>query len=346
VLIARELRRLLHNPAALLTIIVAPLLLAVITSVSLGAKPEVDATIGIAGLPGGADQLATVAHGVDAGRAVTVKAISADRATALVRNGTLTAAIVVPPDPRAPVAVIGAKNEKIASEVAQSVAQTIAARRAGAGSNAFAVVTVSPGRKSIEGSEVYGPVIAVFFILFGIGAVSRGLQAQRADGTLARLLVSPIRPTVVLASKGVMMFLVGIVEIVVVIVMTTLFFGAHWGNPLGVAVVTIAIVFAGIAIALVIASIAHTPAQAQAIEFVAALLLVALGGHMVPLRNLPGPVQAVSRFTPNGATLDAYGNIAAGVGSTASQLAPLVIVFVFTLAVGLIGMSRIRRVLN
>src|SRR5262249_47181862 len=49
VLIARELRRLLHNPAALLTIVVAPLVLAVITSVSLGAKPEVDATIGIAG---------------------------------------------------------------------------------------------------------------------------------------------------------------------------------------------------------------------------------------------------------------------------------------------------------
>jgi hypothetical protein len=172
-LIARELRRLAHEPAALLLIVVAPLVVAIITSVSLGAKPKVDATIGVAGLPGGTAALSALAADVDSGSAVSVRTVSPDLADAGVRDGTLTAAIVIPADASAPVRVIGAKNEKIASEVARSVAQTISARRVNDGPDAFAVITASPGRKPIQGAEVYGPVIAVFFILFGVGAVSR-----------------------------------------------------------------------------------------------------------------------------------------------------------------------------
>src|SRR4051794_36681461 len=95
VLLVRELRRLLHDPAALLTILVAPFLLAVITSVSLGARPTVDAKIGVAGLAGGTPALAALAP--DAGSAsFSVREIGSAEANDRVRDGSVSAAIIVP----------------------------------------------------------------------------------------------------------------------------------------------------------------------------------------------------------------------------------------------------------
>ena len=85
-------------------------------------------------------------------------------------------------------------------------------------------------RRALHGIEIYGPVAAVFFVLFGVGFVSRSIQVERMDGTLARVLASPIPKSVVLMTKIAIMFMVGIFEISVVVLGTTLFFGARWGN--------------------------------------------------------------------------------------------------------------------
>jgi ABC-2 type transport system permease protein len=241
--------------------------------------------------------------------------------------------------------VIAAQDARIAKEVATSIAQTIAAGRASR-LEAARVLTTSSGRKPLNGGEIYGPIIAVFFVLFGVGAVSRSLQVERLDGTLSRLLVSPIRPSVILASKGVLMFLVGMTEMTIVLVTTTLLYGADWGNLGAVVLVMVMVVLSGIAIAAAIASVTNSPAQAQGLEFATALALVAIGGHMVPLRNLPDVAQQIARFTPNGAALDAFGNIASHTGSLASQLAPLIIVVSFTVVVSVIALTRVRKVLT
>ena len=337
VLVARELRRLIRDPAALLTIVLAPFLLAVVTSVSLGARPKIATEIGVAGIPARALP-STAAHG-------GVRVITAEQAAPLVRDGTIAAAIVVPQDRAEPVRVIAAHDARIAREVATSIAETIAAGRATTLAVA-PVLTTSPGRAPLNGGEIYGPIIAVFFVLFGVGAVSRSLHVERVDGTLSRLLVSPIRPSVILASKGVLMFLVGMTEMTIVLLTTSLLYGADWGNPAAVVLVMTIVVLSGIAIAAAIASVTNSPAQAQGLEFATALALVAIGGHMVPLRNLPDLAQQIARYTPNGAALDAFGNIAIHTGSLASQLAPLVIVLTFTLLVSVIALTRMRKVLT
>jgi ABC-2 type transport system permease protein len=346
VLVVRELRRLLHDPAALLAIIVAPFLLAVITSYSLGARPKIEAAVGIAGVPQAAVDQAVDQFGASMQSGTfSFRVIQPGDTERLVRKGELTAAIVVPTSTSEPVRVIGARNEKIAGEVATSIAHTVAAFRSGENAAPLDIQSATAGREPLEGAEIYGPVIAVFFVLFGVGSVSRSLQAQRLDGTLSRLLVSPIRPSVVLASKGVMMFIVGVVEIGIVYATTTLWFGADWGNPLAVALVALVVVMSGIAIATAIASFASSPAAAQGLELAVALILIGIGGHMVPLRNLPDAARTVSHFTPNGAALDAFANVATDVGSVRSQLAPILIAVVFTIVVGFLAVRRITRVL-
>ena len=344
VLIARELRRIVHDPAALLAVLVAPFLLAVITSVSLGARPVIRSEIGLAGVPTDAGVLARYGARASAS-GLSLRAVPSQNAVALVADGSLAAAVVVPADPKTPVRVIGAPDAQIAREVATSIARTISVVRAGDAPAAIPVTAEEPGRKPLDGAEVYGPVIAVFFVLFGVGSVSRRLQSERIDGTLSRLLVSPIRPSVVFVSKAIMMLLVGIVEVVVVIATTTWLFGADWGNVGGVVLVTFAVVMFGIVLATAIAGISRSAVQAQGLEMAVALALVALGGHMVPLRNLPNVATTVAHFTPNGAAIDSFENIASGEGSLASQLTPVVIVLAYAAAVGIVGFSRIRRVL-
>jgi ABC-2 type transport system permease protein len=347
VLVTRELRRLLRDPAALLSIVVAPLLLAVIAGVSLGAPPRVDATLVIAdaGLSPTADLAASLGAARD-GAALRIRTADPQGAEAAVRAGDAAAAIIVPADRTQPVRVIAGEHAKIAGEVATSIARTLEARRVGAAGDASRpVVTAAlPGRRPLRGIETYGPVAAVFFILFGVGFVSRSLHADRLDGTLSRVLVSPIRPSIVLATKVVIMFAVGLVEMTLVIAGTSLLFGARWGNPIGVALVTLAIVCAGVAIATAIAGITKSSMQSQAVEFAVSMLLVALGGHMVPLRNLPDAASVIARYTPNGAAIDAFGNVAAGAqfGVLGRQF---VIIGVFTAIVGTIGVARFRKAL-
>jgi ABC-2 type transport system permease protein len=340
VLMARELGRLIRDPAAVLSILVAPLLLAVIAGVSLGAPVHLNATIAIAGIPPAQLTSASTA----AGASLRVVAIDPAQAEGAVRAGTVAAAIVVPSDRSRPVRVIADEHQKIAGDVANSIARTIEARRAGASGDA--TVVVAPARRrALHGIEIYGPVAAVFFVLFGVGFVSRSMHVERVDGTLARILVSPIRPSVVLATKVVIMVMVGIVELTLVILATTVFFGARWGNPFEVALVVLAIVAAGIAIAIAIAGVTSSPSQSQAIEFAVSMLLVAIGGHMVPLQDLPDALGRIAHFTPNGAAIDAFGNIASGAPFSQALSSEMVVILVFTAVVGVIGALRFRKAL-
>jgi ABC-2 type transport system permease protein len=339
VLIARELRRLVADPAALLSIVVAPFFLAVIAGVSLGAPVHVDATIAIAGI----DARSLPASVADAN--LRVRAIDADQAEAAVRSGKATVAIIVPSDPTQPVRVISDEHAKIPTEVATSIARTIDARRAVPGGEPAVVTQQVSERRALHGIEIYGPVAAVFFVLFGVGFVSRSIQLERLDGTLARVLASPIRPSVVLMTKIVIMFLVGIFEISVVVLGTSLLFGARWGNPLAVIIVMLAIVCAGVAIATAIAGIATSPNQSHAIEFAISMLLVAIGGHMVPLQNLPDVASTIARFTPNGAALDAVSNVASGAPFGSAIGSELGVIFLFTAIVGIVGATRFRKAL-
>jgi ABC-2 type transport system permease protein len=343
VLMARELGRLVRDPAAVLSILVAPLLLALIAGVSLGAPVRLDATIAIAGIPPA--QLASAS--TSAGSSLHVVAIAPGAAEEAVRSGKASAAIVVPSDLSQPVRVVTDQHQKIAADVATSIARTIEARRSSAITTSTAdpnvVVVASTGRRALHGIEIYGPVAAVFFVLFGVGFVSRSLHLERVNGTLARILVSPIHPSVVLATKILIMFIVGIVEITLVIFGTTVFFGARWGNPFEVALVVFAIVCAGVAIAIAIAGVTSSPSQSQAIEFAVSMLLVAIGGHMVPLQNLPDVLGHIAHYTPNGAAIDAFGNIASGSPFAQALSSELVVIAVFTALVAVVGALRFRR---
>ncbi len=348
ILIGREARQLVHDPVAWLTIIAAPILLTLIASFSLGAPRHFDLEIGIANGAGTAPN-AAVNRAFEQASAdhTTLRVVDANDAVALVRAKTVAAVIVVPADPSQPVRVIGARDTVMATQVATSLARTIDVMRHGeAPQHPVRVAEISAGRNPLGGAEIYGPVVAVFFVMFSVGFVGRSIHLERQNGTLERLLASPISARTVLASKAALMFVVGLLEFAAVYVTMIVLFGAELGNPLVAAVVAGAWVLCAIAIAIAIASVTTSPVQAQGIELLVALSFVALGGHMVPLRNLPHIARAIAGYTPNGVSIDALSNIATGAGGFGRVVAPVAYVLTVTLVLGGFGMSRMRKVLS
>jgi ABC-2 type transport system permease protein len=125
-----------------------------------------------------------------------------------------------------------------------------------------------------------------------------GLLEERANGTLARLVAAPIRRSAILVGKMLTSLILGVVSMGVLVVATTLLFGASWGNPLGVAVLVVAAVLAAMAIMALVATVAKTAEQAGNWQSVVAVVLGLLGGTFFPVSRAPGVLSTLTLITP------------------------------------------------
>ncbi len=356
VLVARELRALLRDPVTLALTLLAPALAALITSAGLGSPPKIDEAIGVVGANtsignlGGLAALAT-ANGSSRSPLRWVPVDTEAHARQMVASGELVAALSMPEtDASKTVTVIVNKHARLVEGLAVSAAKTLAVRLS-AGRTVVDVhqvaapaLTVSGiGRRSLSGGELYGPVMAVFFLFLASGFVARGLIAERERGTLARLRTVPIPMHTIIGAKILVMLTVAAAEFATVFVVMRIAFGASWGNVAAVAAVTGAMALAVSAVAIAIASAGRTYQSAGVLVSFVALAFAALGGSLVPLQNLPPVMRRIAAFTPNGIAISAFRDIAAngrGVGDVADALVKIV---GFAVVVGGLGAWQLRR---
>lgn len=184
------------------------------------------------------------------------------------------------------------------------------------------VVPISAGRPVdflLPGSLALA-VIATSLVNLGISTAY-----ERSYGVLKRLGGSPLTRTGLLTAKIAAVLVVELGQIVLLI--TIAVFALGWSpvagaNPAGLAVVTLlgTLAFAGAGLLMAGALRAEaTLALANAL-FIVALLL---GGIILPLDHLPGPLAAVAGLLPAAALSDAF-RAALGSGEVARPLAILV----------------------
>ena len=358
VLSQRDLRELLRAPASIGLMVVGPVLAAILASLALGQPPKVHAAVAVVGAPsnvGDVSELAQLASDSRSASLRWVQAASAQQARAMVDSGEAAAALILPlgNPPHPTVRVIVNRHAPIPAALATSAAHTLAARLAAAQSGAVdaprpstQLAVISPGRRSLNGAELYGPVVAIFFLFLSSGFVARGLQAERELGTLSRLRAMPIGPAAIVASKLVTTLVIGVVEFTAVLATMTVLFGAHWGNVFELSLVLLALTFAVAAIALVVASFARTPMAAYSVGMLIALGLGALGGNLVPLQNLPDAARRVADTTPNGVAIRTMREISSNTVGLAGVLRPVALILLFGLVVGTVGYVYVRKVVE
>ena len=153
--------------------------------------------------------------------------------------------------------------------------------------------------------------------------VSLGIATayERYYGALKRLLGSPLPRGSLIAAKTLTVLLVEIVQIVLLAVIARLIFGWQPGGSLLLAIVVLIVgsaTFAGLG--LLMAGTLRAEAT-LAVANGLYLVLLLLGGFILPLDRLPGPVAFVARLLPAAALTDA--TRAALSGSGQGVLGPL-----------------------
>lgn len=375
---AKDLRRRIRDRSAIVIGLVLPFALAGIFSLTLGGADTegFEATFAVADEDGGHLPASFVALLEDLEFVTLEDAATAAEAERLADDGTVDAAVIFPEGfsraaqsgQETSIEVVTHPGDDIAALVATSIARSFAARIDTVG---VAVAVAAPDHdpeavaRIVQAAQAAPPVIeiaedqaasrtfstatyfaigmAVFFLFFTVEFGVRGLLEERNEGTLARLLVSPIPPSAILSGKALASFAVGFVSTTLLVIASTVLLDATWGDPLGVSMLVVAGVFTAVAVTALVTTLAATPAQAGSYASIVAVVGGLLGGTFFPVSQAPGVFAALRFLSPQGWMMEGFQELASG-GGVADALHALVGTLMIGAACASIAWIRASRI--
>lgn len=156
---------------------------------------------------------------------------------------------------------------------------------------------------------------AGLFLLFTVSFGVTGLLLDRETGTLARLRSMPIRGGLIVASKALVSFILGVVATGVLLMVGSLLFGADFGSVPAVAALVLCVSAAGTSLMFLVVRVARTSEQASIMTSIFALVLGIGGGAFFPV-SAAGPFAGLLDLNPVAALLRGLGTTSGGGGLT------------------------------
>ncbi|MGZ8637171.1 MAG: ABC transporter permease [Actinomycetota bacterium] len=194
--------------------------------------------------------------------------------------------------------------------------------------------------RSLSTTTFFAIGMAVFFVFFTVEFGVRSLLDERQEGTLSRLLVAPLRPAWVVAGKVVAGFLVGLVSMLALIAATSVFIGATWGDPVGVAAMVLAGVASAVGLTGLVATLAKSPQQAAGYTSLVTVVLGLFGGTFFPLSQASF-LGTLSLLAPQAWMMRGFLDLGAG-GSVGEALPSVGALLGFAVVTGAIAVMRSR----
>jgi ABC-2 type transport system permease protein len=219
---------------------------------------------------------------------------------------------------------------------AQSMGAALGAQLSAASTNNTTSITIDTQTKNgnsfkVDTLAMLAPGMALMFLMYTVTYGGRSLLAERKQGTLPRLLVSPTSSAQVLGGKVFGIFLTGMAQMLILVIGTSLLFKLQWGDPLAVFVLITAAVAAATGWGLLLAAAAKTTGQISSIGSAMMLIFGILGGSFFSMQNLPTWVQIFSHISPNAWGMDGFTTLALGNG----------ISYILTPILALLGMAAV-----
>ena len=141
---------------------------------------------------------------------------------------------------------------------------------------------------------------AILMLLFSVSAMAAVILEEKENGTLKRLLYSPITANDILYGKMLIAFFISLLQLTIMFVFAWLAFGLKlFVNPLALALVIIATAFAVSGFGMFLASISKTRQQAAGLSMLIILTMSAIGGSMVPLYIMPAIMKKIAIISVN-----------------------------------------------
>jgi ABC-2 type transport system permease protein len=355
----------------LISCFAAPLILAAILGFAFGDS-GVTGRVPIGVVGASPELVAAAVHAVQAPPDVVIRVIgSGGQLRKEVSDGTLSGGVIVTgrhpslSDLMIPIVAPGARHtpgfdvvsrpsalagEEWAESLAAGLSSRLYAGRLRPGSAtalaAVSITTQTLGNASRGVLDYFAPSIAVIFLFIGGGLGMRSLMLERSAGTLVRMAAAPIRPSRIILGKLAAIFVTALSSILVVWGVTTGVFGADWGNPLGVLLMSVGASAAMCGLGVFLTSLARNEQEAFGVALIVGLLLSLLGGNLLPPGSLPQFLQVLSLGTPNGWALVGFGRLSLLGESVGSTIGPfLVLCLIAAVTLGL-ALTRLRRMVQ
>ncbi|MEZ5321459.1 MAG: ABC transporter permease [Microthrixaceae bacterium] len=376
-----ELRRRITDKSLFLQGVVGPVMMAVIIGFAFAGGSSFHTTIGVVNESGGTISSAaaraltgtksTAVRFVALAPGAERRAIASDKVEATLRFPKGFDDAVTGSDPSRPIpplAVGTDADNSVSGQIAESVAKEIASRvdaarlalaslhaadtpptaaSANAAQRLSSPISINPGSagKQVDAVAYFAPAMAMLFLYFTMGSASRSLLEQRKLGTLQRIRVTPIRSSEILAGVTISVLVIGVASLSVVWAITSMVFGARWGDPTAVLAVIISASLAIAGLTSMFSGLARTDQQAEGITALAGFALALLGGSFTGPGAMPPAIVTLSRFTPNGQALLAFSRISTGSGI--GEVMPSILILCAIAAVsGVIGLGLMSRLLR
>ncbi|TAK12068.1 MAG: ABC transporter permease [Anaerolineae bacterium] len=214
--------------------------------------------------------------------------------------------------------------------------------------NPPAVVSASAAVRGADtdipnGTNQTSPGMMVVFTMFSTLAGAATLLLEREQGTLRRLLVLPIGKPAIFSGKMLGIFLAGVIQIVILVLAGRFLFGVAWGrDPLALLVMIVAFAFCTTSLGLMMAALARTYEQLNALSTIIVLPLSGLGGAMWPIEIVPPFMQTLALFVPTGWAMRGFHDIVTRGLGVAAVLPEAGVLALFGMAFLAIGVWRFK----
>lgn len=205
--------------------------------------------------------------------------------------------------------------------------------------------------RNVPAFAYYAFAMAVMFILYLIGNTAIRAYLELTTNSFDRILISNASPLAFVLSKAIAAALIGFLQMMILIVVTHLLFGAFAGQPASfwgqAALVSAGMALAVGAITALVTSVVYRSGNrvlADTFNSVIVFALATVGGSFVPVGEPGSLIVQIGNWTPNGAALSSLLAVASGHGfdTWGPGLIRLVLIAVVALIAAVLSFPRTR----
>jgi ABC-2 type transport system permease protein len=168
----------------------------------------------------------------------------------------------------------------------------------------------------------YIPSFTVAFAFFLVGQMASTLLLEKEEGTLRRILSSPMSRASIIAGKMLAFGVVVFLQVIVLFTVGYALFKMPLGqSPLALLLLTLALALASTSLGMLVGALCRNSKQADQLGVILGFVLLVLGGSIFPLFRSEGLMGTLSRLTPNAWAIEGYMGLV-GDGWTLLQTAP------------------------
>jgi len=207
--------------------------------------------------------------------------------------------------------------------------------------------------RTFDALQYFAPSMAILFMTFAMAAGATSVLTESQRWTLQRVMTTPTPRWVFMSGKLLGMYVTGVVQMIILILATTLVArlmgreNAVWGHNLpAIALLVVAVVLAATSLGLLIAALSKTAEQSNTYSTIAMLLLGMLGGTFIPIENLPEAASWLPKFTLNYWGIRGFFDIATGEATLSGITANLLALLLMGLAFFAVSLWRFNRRLD